>query len=215
MEIQTRLAAALGSALLATVLSGCAVDDSVPPYSVQDSVDVFAGVEYDYDPLETTTALAEQSLLVVVGTIDRVQEGRIQIVPANTSASEISTIVLVLRDARAVSGSLDERNDGFVYVELPNPGGQESEAYQDGLRAGSRIVAYLVGAAGGEPLDGIDTAILDPDAGRPDGQRLYLPAGPQALILQHEKDEVVWPLIGEQRVGAIEETLPGGDLIAH
>jgi hypothetical protein len=101
---------------------------------------------------------------------------------------------------------VDAGSDGFVYVELPNPGGWDAEAYEDGLRAGSAVVAYLVPASDGAPAEGVDSAIEDPTAGRPSGQVLYLPAGPQALILQFENEAVVWPLIGEQREGRLEDT---------
>ncbi|MET4637703.1 hypothetical protein ABIE24_000923 [Mycetocola sp. 2940] len=217
-----RLAAIVGSIILMTITSACAhdtattlLDDAAgPPYSVRDSVDQFGGLEFDYDPFRSPAALAEKSSLVVTGTIDRVQEGRVQIVPKNENAAGVSTIVLVLRDAKEVLGSVDDGNDGFVYIELPNPGQQEPGAYSDGLRTGSDVVAYLLPASDGAPAEGVDIAIADPVAGRPDGQALYVPTAPQALILQHQDEAVVWPLIGEKRDGRIEDTLPGGKLIA-
>ncbi|MBG6059409.1 hypothetical protein RCH16_002632 [Cryobacterium sp. MP_M5] len=211
---RAKLAALAGSIVFATTISACASDEASRPHSAQQSVEQFAGIVFDYDPLASPAALAEQSRLVVTGTIDRVQEGRVEIVPKNENIPGISTIVLVLRDPKAVVGSVDERTDGLVYVELPNPGGHDPDAYQDGLREGSSVVAYLVPASDGVPVEGVDTAIADPKAGRPAGQALYLPAGPQALILQYENEAVVWPLIGEARDGRLEDTLPGGKLIA-
>lgn len=211
---QSQLAAIVGSVLLVTTLSACSNEEAPASYSAQQSVEQFAGIDYDYDPLASPAALAEQSQLVVTGTIDRVQEGRVEIVPENDTIPGISTIVLVLRDPKAVMGSVNEVTDGFVYIELPNPGGQQTDAYQKGLRAGSRVVAYLGPASDGAPVEGVDTAIAEPEAGRPAGQALYIPAGPQALILQYENSAVVWPLIGEERDGSLEDTLPGGKLIA-
>ncbi len=140
--------------------------------------------------------------------------GRVEIVPKSPNEPGISTIVLVLRDPKAVLGTLPVSNDGHLYVELPNPGQQETEAYSDGLRAGAQVVAYLAEAGDGKPAENVDVAIADPDAGRPAGQALFIPAGPQGLILQYGEEAIVWPLIGEQREGALQETLPGGDLIA-
>jgi len=221
---RTRLLGASGSVVLATLISACAAADAAPnpspsrdttgSYSSQMSVEQFAGIDLDYDPLATPAALAEQSRFVVAGTVERVQEGRVQIVTANEEAAGISTIVLVLRDAKFVLGAAERNSDGFVYVELPNPGQQEPLAYQDGLRSGASVVAYLLPASDGEPADGVDTAIADAKAGRPAGQALYQPVGPQALILQFEDEAVVWPLIGEQREGKLEDTLPSGNLIA-
>ncbi|MBX0302026.1 hypothetical protein K2F54_18880 [Cryobacterium sp. 1639] len=222
-----------GVGLTALALSGCAAapvaggepattpsatvdasDEASRPYSAQQSVEQFAGLDFDYDPLTSPAALAERSRLVVAGTIDRVQEGRVEIVPGNENIPGISTIVLVLRDAKAVVGSVDEGSDGLVYVELQNPGQQDPDAYQDGLREGSRVVAYLLPAFDGALVEGTDIAIAEPKAGRPVGQALYMPTGPQALILQYEDEAVVWPLIGEKRDGSLEDTLPGGELIA-
>jgi hypothetical protein len=223
----------LGVGLTALVLSGCAAatvapgepattplatvgpsDEALPPYSAQQSVEQFAGLDYDYDPLASPAALAKRSKLVVTGTIDRVQEGRVEIIPGNENIPGVSTIVLVLRDLKAVAGSVDEDSDGLVYVELQNPGQQDPDAYQDGLREGSSVVAYLLPAFDGALVVGTDVAIADPKAGRPAGQALYMPAGPQALILQYEDEAVVWPLIGEKRDGRLEDALPGGKLIA-
>jgi len=216
---RTRLALIGGSLVLASLFSACTSDQAsttapTKTYSAQQSVEQFIGIDFDYDPLASPAALAKQSLFVVTGTIDRVQEGRNQIVPKNENAPGISTIVLVLRDPKFVTGDSQQGNDGFVYIELPNPGQQDSDAYRDGLRAGSAVVAYLVPAADGAPSEGVDTAIADPKAGRPSGQDLFQPAGPQALVLQFEDEAVVWPLIGEKRDGRIEDTLPDGDLIA-
>lgn len=221
---RSTLTALVGSMILATTISACAADtttripeataEAQSTYSAQQSVEQFRGIEFDYDPAPSPSALADQSGLVVTGTIERVQEGRVEIVPKSPKEPGISTIVLVVRESKAVLGSLPEGNDGLVYVELPNPGQQEAEAYEGGLRAGSRVVVYLVPAGDGKPREDVDVAIADPDAGRPAGQALFITSGPQGLILQYENAPVVWPLIGEQRDGSLEDTLPGGELIA-
>lgn len=66
-----------------------------------------------------------------------------EIVPGNEIPG-VSTIVLVLRDPAAVVGSVDEGSDGLVYVESQNPGQLDPDAYRDGLREGSSVVAYLL-----------------------------------------------------------------------
>jgi hypothetical protein len=211
------------SLVMATTLSACAGGEPAVPdisegdaasYSVRDSVELFAGLDHDYDPVPSPAALAERSAVVVTGTIERVQEGRDEVIPANEKAPPYQTIVLVLRDAEAVVGSLEDDGDDFVYVELPNPGQREPTAYEDGLFPGSNVVAYLMQAFDGVLVEGSDVAMADPAAGRPPGQALYQPTGPQALILQHGTDAVVWPLIGEKREGKLEDALPGGQLIA-
>jgi len=211
------LAALATSVVLATTISACVPVEPVEPvttYSAQGCVDLLGVGTYDYNPVSSPSALAEQSQLVVTGTIDRVQEGRVQIVPGSESAPVGSTMVLVLRDPQAVLGSFSEDSDGFIYVELTAPPIREADAYQDSPCIGGSIVAYLAPAADGAPVEGVDTAVAEPSAGRPVGQALYIPAGPQALILQYDSEAVVWPLIGEQREGKLVDTLPDGTLIA-
>ena len=225
MRTATRstLATLMLSLAIATTLSACASetpavqdsrDEDAASYSVQDSVEQFTGIDFDYNPVPSPAALAERSDLVVTGTIERVQEGRDEIIPANEKAPPYQTIVLVLRDVQAIQGSFEQDNDGYVYIELPNPGQREPSAYEDGLFPGSNVVAYLMPAFDGVLVEGSDVAMADPEAGRPLGQALYQPTGPQALILQHGTDAVVWPLIGEKRDGSLEDALPGGELIA-
>lgn len=206
-----RLAALATSVVLAAAISACASGAAVTSYSAQECVEQFAGIVYDYDPAPSPAALSEQSQLVVTGTIDRVQEGRLEIVPENSSAPGRSTTVLVLRDPHAVLGDLGEGGDGFVYIELSAPG---LDAHPDGPCIGASVVAYLGAASDGAPAEGVDVAIADPEAGRPAGQPLYILAGPQALVLQCDEETVVWPLIEERREGGLTETLPNGTLIA-
>ncbi len=211
----SKIAAVVASISCVTVLSACTSEETATSYSTQQSVEQFVGTDFDYDPLRSPAELAKQSRLVVVGTIERVQEGRVETIPQNKSIPGVSTIVLVLRSVTAVAGEVDEGTDGFVYVELPNPGGRGTDAYRNGLRAGSSVVAYLVPASDGAPAEGVDVGIADPKAGRPDGQALYAPSGPQAIVLKYENNPLVWVLIGEEREGQLEDTLPDGNLIAQ
>jgi len=211
------LVALVASGVLVTTISACVPVEPVEPvttYSAQDCADLLGVATYDYDPMPSPSALAELSQLVVTATIDRVQEGRVQIVPGSESAPVGSTMVLVLRDPRAVLGDLSEDSDGFVYVELTAPPMIEADAYQDSPCTGASIVAYLGPAADGAPVEGVDTAVAEPSAGRPAGQALYIPVGPQALILEYDSETVVWPLTGEKREGSLADTLPDGTLIA-
>ena len=216
-----RVVSLLGAVAVVATLSGCASSGTtepaatdVTPCSAPDIRELSSGIVYDYEPMPSPAALAELSELVVSATIDRVQEGRVQIVPANDSVPGVPTIVLVLRDATVAQGSLAEGNDGFVYIELPGPVERDPDADAHSPLAGCQVVAYLGPSSDGAPREDIDIAIAEPLAGRPAGQALYIPSGPQSLILQYEDDRVMWPLIGETREGVLEDTLPTGNLIA-
>ena len=95
-----------------------------------------------------------------------------------------TSIVLVITDVTPVSGQQQEDNDGNAYVELQATKQPDPARYSRALPAGARVVAYLVPAADGAPDARTDGSLANPAAGRPAGQALYLPAGPQGLAIQ-------------------------------
>lgn len=217
-----RAAATISLALCATLLMGCAVStlpsaatSATDSYSVDDTLGAFVGLEYDYDPVRSPDELAAQSTSIIQGTVAGVQTGRVEYVPGNDTIKGSSSIVLVVNNVRPVKGELLPGNDGNVYLELANPGQHEPSYFDEAFPQGTAVVAYLVVAGDGLPQEGVDVAIADSKAGRPEGQALFLPAGPQALAIQVDGADVVWPLIGATKPGDIAATLPGGSLIAE
>lgn len=174
-------------------------------YRAEDTLGAFSGLSHDYNPLSSPDALAALSQVVVQGTVDGVREGR--------TGKGIDSIVLIVHIKDVVKGELPPGNDGNVYLELPGSGSPDPRYYSKALPEGAAVVAYTVTAPDGAPHAGTDVKIENPKAGRPDGQALFLPAGPQGLILQVGEEAVVWPLIGAQAPGDIADTLPGGGLI--
>lgn len=126
-----------------------------------------------------------------------------------------TTIVLAVSNATAVRGEMLPDSDGTIYIELANPGKKDPISYREAFPVGGSVVAYMVAASDGEWSKGTDVALEDSEAGRAEGQALYLPANPQSLILQVGEKDVVWPLIGTHKAGSITDTLPGGNLIAE
>ena len=179
---------------------------SVPAaYRVEDTLAAFTGLSYDYDPLRSPEALAALSQVVVQGTVEKVRDGR--------TGTGTDSVVLIINTGTVVKGELPPGHDGKIYLELPGSGSPDPSYYAKAFPRGAAVVAYLVPAWGGTPGEGTDARIDNPKAGRPDGQALYLPAGPQGLVLQVGDHDVVWPLIGARAPGKITDTLPGGDLI--
>jgi hypothetical protein len=180
------------------------------------TLEPFRGPVYDYDPSRSPDELAQHSRLIVSGTISAVRAGRTMVYPA--SSAEINgptSIILVITDVTAVRGQLQERNDGNVYLELPGTQHPDPASYSRALPAGAGVVAYLVPASDGAPDARTDVSIANPAAGRPAGQALYLPAGPQGLAIEAAEGNVAWPLIGAQAPGCIADSLPGGHLIGQ
>jgi hypothetical protein len=179
------------------------------------TVESFQGPSYDYDPLRSPDELAKQSELIVSGTISAVREGRTTVFPTNKQIEGSTTAVVVIANVTAVRGQPQAGNDGSVYLELHGLNHPDPARISRALPGGARVVAYLVPAWDGTPRAGTDGALANPAAGRPAGQALYLPAGPQGLAIQVAEGNVVWPLIGVQAPGCIADALPGGNLIGQ
>lgn len=188
--------------------------DPAASYREDDTLRAFNGLSYDYDPVDSPDELAKSSELIISGTVTGVREGRTTYAPKNDKYRGPTSIVLTVNGAQAVQGKLPSGSDGNIYIELLNPGRKAPAAYDKAFPSGSSVVAYLDPAGDGEPREGVDVAINDPRAGRPDGQALYLPASPQGLSLQVGDHDVVWPLIGVTKPGKGSDALPGGHLIA-
>lgn len=181
-------------------------DSAQSSYQVVDTLEALGGLTVDYDPLDSPQELAAVSRVIVKATVMRVQEGR--------TITGVDSIVLVLLPDDVVTGELAAGNDGNVYLELYGANSPDPSYYAQALPSGAKVVAYMVPAGDGTPDQRADVVIDDPKAGRPDGQTLYIPSGPQGFALQVEGHDVVWPLIGAQATGNIADTLPGGSLIA-
>lgn len=181
------------------------VSSELAAYRAEDTLAAFGGVTFDYDPFHSTEELAAVSQVVFQGTVEGIREGR-----AGIGAD---SVVLILHADTVVKGELPPGNYGNVYLELPGSGSPDPSYYTKALPKGALVVAYLVPASDGTPRAGTDATIDNPEAGRPDGQSLYLPAAPQGFALQVGEQDVVWPLIGARAPGEIADTLPGGNLI--
>jgi hypothetical protein len=177
-------------ALLAglTVLVGCGepqrseAQRSEPASARTDAVVEFAALfgsySADFDHLSTPAELTARSALVVQGKIARFDRGRTF---GTSSADPVArrTVVMVLSVDRVLHGTLPVASRGSVYVELPAPGGLPLDAFQRTAPRSSDAVLYLRTAA-----TRADTALVDPDAGRPAGQPLYQPANPQGFVIE-------------------------------
>ncbi len=181
------------------------VSSALASYRAEDTLAAFSRITFDYDPFHSTEDLAAASQVIVQGTVEGVREGR--------TGTGLHSIVLILHTDSMVKGELPRGNDGNVYLELNGAGSSDPLYFSRAFPKGAAVVAYMVPAWDGQPVTGTDATIENPKAGRPDGQALFLPAGPQGLILQAGDQDVVWPLIGERAPGRIADTLPGGHLI--
>lgn len=185
---------------------GPGLDPSKPVFfRLEDTLAAFGSISYDYNPFNSPAVIGAASQVIVQGTVEGVRAGR--------AGTGIHSIVLVLHAESVVKGGLPLGNDGNVYLELTGGNSSDPLYFAKAFPKGAEAVAFMVPAWDGPPREVTDVEIENPKAGRPDGQALYLPAGPQGLILQVGDHDVVWPLVGEHAPGKIADTLPGGQLI--
>jgi hypothetical protein len=214
------------SALLVAglILTGCtsnSVPQSLPALTAQTDTaqisdtqvvaieEAFKGLSYDYDPFDSTTALAKVSTVVVSGTVKRIQDGRIAGRPTDV-ISNIHTIVIVIETSKIAHGKADAKGNGLVYVEVPSPGSRPASEYAEAIPVGTAIVAYLMQAPSG--ADEI-SPFQNPASGRPTGVTLYMPTNPQSLLIELQAGGVSLLLEHDAHEGKLADALPGGVLI--
>lgn len=215
MSTSRAIASVLCLLPLATGVVGCAqgssasapstetVPASADSYSADDALRLFESTHFDYNVVDSTAALAEASTLVITGTLNDVRDGRTETV-VGTDDVISTTIILELSDVSPLAGEQESSSDGHVYIEMQRPGPYSVQEIARALPTGAQVIGYLSpGPEGGLAAEETDTEIRDPDAGRPDGQPLYVFASPQGFALQVGDHDVVWPLLGATTRGDI------------
>ena len=189
LPVRRLLALLILVAAAAAGLAGCGSDAGTAARPASASAPSAAGFAAlfnsyrgDYDQLDSPAALADRSTLVVQGRIDRIDQGRTFGTSATDPVARFS-VVLVLNVDRVLHGTLAGDNDK-VYVELPAPRAIKADLFDRSAPKTSATVLYLLPAA-----TKANTAIVDPNAGRPAGQPLYQPINPQGFFI--ESDEAV------------------------
>jgi hypothetical protein len=174
--------------LVAAVATGCGSDAGTaaqPAAADAPSATGFAALfnsyRGDYDLLDSPAALANRSTVVVQGRIDRIDQGRTFGTSATDPVARFS-VVLVLNVDRVLHGTLAGDK---VYVELPAPRAIKADLFDRFAPKTSATVLYLLPAA-----TKANTAIVNPDAGRPAGQPLYQPINPQGFYIESDKSVV-------------------------
>lgn len=164
---------------------------------------LFVGYHADYDAADSPADLADQSDLVVRGTIVSIDRGRTQLIDADAGLED-TTIVATLKVDEVLAGSLAQDSHGLVYFELPNVGAIDPAAYKASLPVGAETVLYAVPSRPGDPT------IENPHAGRPHGQPILTPVNPQGFWLESD-DGVIEVLEGDSADAPIDDTVPASD----
>jgi hypothetical protein len=188
----------------ATPQQASPVSSALASYKAEDTLAAFGGISSDYNPFHSPKELADASQVIVQGTVEGVRRGR--------TGTGLRSVVLIVHTDRVVKGELPQGHDGNIYLELNGGNSSDPMYFSKAFPKGAAAVAYMVPAWDGTRSEGTDATVDNPNAGRPDGQALFM-TFQQGLVIQVGDKDVVWPLIGERAPGKIGDTLPGGGLI--
>ncbi|MCU1404978.1 MAG: hypothetical protein JWQ43_1281 [Glaciihabitans sp.] len=203
-----------------------AVVDAVVDCSAMPMVNHPLSSVVDWITYDDAKELEELSTVVLTGTIDRIQDGRIY---QYAGIPRSTTTVIVVGDVDTHDGTLAAGNDGYVYIEIQAMDVPRTDSGDDVFQAGTEIAAFLAPTAqsygriaGGEDVPNENTEwvlgdldTVDPNAGRPAGQELYTwVSGLQGVALHYPGcDQVLWPYSGNTDKGDLADVLPGGSLL--
>ena len=167
---------------------------------------LFSGLNYDYTPV-SEEVLLQRSELVVRGTIQGFDPGRIHFAESATDPQAFPQMVMHVAVSEVAKGTA-QQND-IVHVELPLAG-QNLQDYSSVLPVGTEVVLFLERA---QP-EASDFPVGDEDAGRPIGAPLWA-AGPQGFIVG-VRTGLVLPLAHAIRPDqTLDERMPTSDLQAE
>lgn len=201
--------AAIGTAALLIV--GCSAPSTVSTEPLRDhpAVSLYEGYHADYIAFETPAELAEFAELAIAGEIASVDAGRTWGF-VDDDLPDTQSVVVAVQNPRVVGGADAEMTPAVVYVELQNFAGVPLSEFQDALPTGAPVAFYL--SAGAERGDAPD--LQDPEAGRPIGEPIYVPVGPQGFAVELAAEGVVaWPMATQVEAGEISDALPGGAML--
>lgn len=164
-------------AAVAALAAGCAAGAASTAADVDDFVGLMGGAPAGYVAAKSPAELAAWSEVVVDGTIERFQDGRIW---GETRESAAYTVVMVVKVTNVYKGSLPRGSNGRVYVEFLSGGRVRADAYDKAAPRDANVLLYLIPdwkeTPGNPPL-------LNPTAGRPKGQPLWDLTTPQGFFL--------------------------------
>ena len=174
--MRNRIASLALSASLLFVASCSSLEST--DASVEGFAEMFSGYGVDYEPARSPQELASWSDLVVTGKMVEVIDGR-EWGSSSTDPWTARTITIVVEVSDLLQGKLPVGCEGRIYVELPSQGNLKAKPYNDALPRSSTILLYLH-----KMSDDLQDEIVDPRAGRPDGQPMYQIMTPDGFLIE-------------------------------
>jgi hypothetical protein len=173
------LAAFLVAGTLTACQSTSIAAGTVPEASeVETFSDLFTeGYSADYEPIATTSDLAEVAYGVVSGTAAEVVPGR-EFAKSPEDPALARTIVVRIENAQVLQGPSDMLHKGSLYLELPAPYNENASAFNRLLPKNAPVIVYVEPA-----LTSAQTQILDEAAGRPKSAFLAQLVSPQGFFM--------------------------------
>jgi hypothetical protein len=172
--MNTKTKGFLGAAVVAALaLASCGGSDAETGAKAPKVASMLRNVHSDYEPAESTDALADESAVVVEGKVASVADGP---VIGEGLRGGLHTAILAVDVERVVRGQLD--GDGTrAYVLVARDVLTEPAQLQAAYPADASTLFFLTEATFGDD-------VTNAGAGAPAGAKIYWPTTPQGLIME-------------------------------
>lgn len=180
-----------------------------PSSSAKEILSMYKGTSGDVQIADDPDKLTAITDLILEGEIVGFSRGRHWLFGGEGTEPVVSTIMEV-KVSKIFKGA-DLVTSGTVYVEhfLSYDMSVNLNELNASL-AGYNCGLFLIEAAGAD-----HDALLDPEAGRPAGQKLWIAGGQTFAVQDKTNNQVVWPALGEVVTGKLEDAMPGGSLVPY
>ena len=179
-----RLLASMLLLLPVTALTACGVNhgEGIEETPVMEPT---TGVHGDYTPARGPRDMSDRSSAVVRGTTGQPHDGRIWgASPEDPGA--ITSIVVPIEVRSVEAASIAMKEGQTVHLELFSSAGPARESIMEGLAEREGLFYLRRMPDRMSPY----TEIVDPKAGRPDGEPIYQPASPEGVLITSQ--DGVW-----------------------
>jgi len=209
----------VGTVVVGLSFIGCTTDRSPSSEESRQFVDFMRRTTYDYEPLDSPSALAKQAQAVVTGTIVDVKIGQ-SYSPVPDGKAETVTSVIEVKVDRVVTGDPALVFEGSIYIQVGHPA-FVGTGVEDGTQVPFDLAAFAAivpNAYGVFFVDDITAApeydtIIDEGSGRPAGAKLtdtyvqgFLIEDPDGTLVSVKEPFEVMPS-DWQDLGSVEDVV--------
>lgn len=208
---------AMGLALVASLgVAGCSASSggasAAPPMDVRAVFGLFGAGDPDTVTTDSIAEVASGAELMVTGRLVGCSNGLTVGFP-DDGIDDLGSRVLALKPESTGKGHLKKAGATTYFLLL---GGPADDQCQEMVKKSPRVAIYLNEYKGGTGSKYMP--VNNPEAGRPAGEPLYIPAHTQGFAVEavyKGRKGVALPLEGDFVDATLENMLPEGDALKH